>query len=236
MNTFKPSFNVGSSTDYKKALEELHEELSSVTKNISYLDVYNITEVVTDKNHLSAKIAALSNNSSLVINTPSFFTNGEFYSTGDVILKNALGKIIHIKAQTGGVYYPTSIIAINDASYEIIYKYSPNAPVEEESNGENSFAKTIKFELEAATSSPSIYGIWEQVLETEDNKYKYTFSTAKKEEIIIEPQIQFWLVEEEKIKEQLYCEYSLTEDKDEGKWIVEPNVPVLSKKLYIKVK
>ena len=157
---------------YISATKTLYNKLTEVTKNISYLDVYNITDVVTDKNLLASQISALSNNSSLVINTNPFFIEQEFYNIGDIVLKTNTGRIIHIAAQPGGLYFPSDVVAEDDGTFKIIYKYSSGQPAKE------SFNKNIASGNEAATEAAItmsfsgltslnqadnyVYGIWEK--------------------------------------------------------------------------
>ena len=87
------TFKIAKEADYSTQLSDLNNEINSVKKQITYLDVYNITDTVTDKNTFNAKVNALMNNSSLVINTTPFFINDKLYNTGDIILKNKFDKM-----------------------------------------------------------------------------------------------------------------------------------------------
>ena len=99
MSTKTFAFKATNETEFSTRLNELNNKIDSVKKQITYLDVYNIIDTVTDKNTFNAKVNALMNNSSLVINTTPFFVNNKLYKTGDIILKNNYGDIVHIKSQ-----------------------------------------------------------------------------------------------------------------------------------------
>ena len=64
---------------------------------------------VEAKEFFNAKVNALPPNSSLVINADEFSSDGVSYSRGDIILKDAYSRVVHIKSQTGGVYFPVKI-------------------------------------------------------------------------------------------------------------------------------
>ena len=125
--TFSKPFSVNNPEDYKQALEELYSKISSVKKDISYLDIYNITQVCVDKNKFASQMNTLTPNSSLVINTEGFQYNNEYYETGDIMLKLANGQIIHVKAQTGGVFVPKSVQE-SGKNLTLTYEFSTEIP------------------------------------------------------------------------------------------------------------
>ena len=123
------TFSVTNKESFQGALNDLTQKKNDVAKQISYFDVYNIVDTVVDKNLFTSQVNALTNNSSLVINTEPFYINGVSYNTGDIILKNNKGQDIHIKAQTGGIYYPSKIVKDTDSnSFSIQYAYSAIQP------------------------------------------------------------------------------------------------------------
>ena len=112
---------------YQQRLNDLDKKITSVKKNITYLDALNITDAVISKENFAAQVNALVPNSSLVINTEPFNENGENYNRGDVILKDANDTVHHIPGQQGGLYYPTSVTQ-NETNYNINYKFTPVEP------------------------------------------------------------------------------------------------------------
>lgn len=230
--SFKPNFDVNSSQNYGKALEKINKEIENINKTITYLDVYNIVDTVLDKMSLSVKINNLINNSSLVINTEPFSLNGEFYNTGDIVLKNNSGKIIHIKAQAGGIYYPYQLTQ-TEGGYEISYKFSGSAPTEDSATVEDNTVKepgqTIKFTgLGSSNSNSNIYGIWDKI---DPQTASYSFAVAAGD---IQPQIQIWLNDKSQM-EEISCDFSL--EKKEENWNVTIDKDILKLgTVYIKVK
>lgn len=220
--SFTPPFSVKNSDEYKDALTAIHDELHTITKNITYLDAYNIVDVVTDSSKFGAQIAALSNNSSLVINSQPFFYNNVSYNTGDIVLKITSGEVVHIQAQPGGIFYPYKVDRDSNGNYSIKYQYSKTSP--ETNTPKNAdvgevapLGSSIEFKgLSASDSLQSyVYGVWAPLDQLELPVYKY-------EEKEIQPQIQFWFVNEQDgivtPIEELCIEYTLTQNN--SKWII----------------
>ena len=171
----------------------------------------------------------MTKNSSLVINTPPFQEQGEYYNTGDILLKNNQDKIVHIAAQAGGVYYPSQLIK-KDGNYDITYTYNSSAPTTDgetaDDNGKVKFAKSLTFPLAIQDQTGNyIYGLW---LKSENNhsfSFKIETYTKKIEssdetiDIKIQPQVQFWLCADDEGNqpiEQVYIDYILSEYKEKS--------------------
>ena len=197
-------FSCNNAKDYATALNTLQKELSEVKKEITYLDVYNIVEVCEDKNTFSAKANSLAPNSAMVINTEPFFYNEKVYNTGDIVLKLATEEIVHIKAQTGGIFYPNKIVKDKTAgTYNISFAFSGTEPVTETAttnvNTEAPLAKTITFTgLADSESNTNVYGIWGSFEDNSEFSYNncppyvkfYYKSDNDMEEVILDHSIE----------------------------------------------
>ena len=204
---------MGKLEEFQNKLNTLISEIATVKKNITYYDVYNITDAVYDKNEFDAKVNALVNNSSLVVNTAGPFASNEvMYYPGDIVLKNATGDIIHINAQTSGTYYPKKIESAKDGtgSYTIYYGYVKDTPEIESSkvavNSPNDAepAQTISFSgLTAANPERSaIYGIY--------SKFEGTEFHIQTGGASVRPLIKFYLVDTNgQVAEEISLEYTL---------------------------
>ena len=153
--------------DFQTQIDNLNTKLDNVAKNLTYFDFYNIVDVTVNKNNFSAQVNALTPNTSLIINSEPFFLNDVHYNTGDIIFKSSNSNIVHIKAQTGGIYYPNKItFDENSNSYSIEYKYTATQP-----NTKTSTSATVGTEIKGGakeiiqftgltTHAPStIYGL-----------------------------------------------------------------------------
>lgn len=134
IKTFNYPFKVGNPESFGTILSNLNDKLDSMKKQVSYFDFYNITDIVTDASSFATKINNLPLNQSLVINTAPFYYNGDNYAPGDIIVKNYLGEYYHIKAQTGGVFYPQKIEG-KDGSYIIHFGFNGSSPTEDVAEG-----------------------------------------------------------------------------------------------------
>lgn len=194
--TFTFPFSVDNRTDYGNILTQLNNKIDNIKKKVSYFDAYNISGAVVDNEQLTSQLNALPINQSLVINTSPFSLNGATYSPGDILLKLSTGEVMHIKSQTGGVFYPFRIQQSEDGgSYTLEYAYSGSAPVNKEysvdySDEENKdavaeFAEKITFTGVKDTEKNDIYGIWKEVINewvkpedyTGPDQYFFTFKT-----------------------------------------------------------
>lgn len=229
MKTFK---STGGENNYITRTNDLYKRISQISKEINYLDLYNIIDVVTDKTTVRAQINNLTPNSSLVINTEPFYVNSDFYNTGDIILKNSTGRVIHIPAQPGGIYFPASIKS-NSGTYQIEYQYYGQEPQESpisvpaDTDSIRTPSKKITFtNLEAQDPGNSyIYGIWSRMNDWASPTLMYQFQCYKHNEQLIQPQIQFWLVDEQDTpKEQIFTDYTTSTISDE-KWVIQISKP-----------
>ena len=214
--------------DFQTQIDNLNTKLNSVAKNLTYFDFYNIVDVNVNKNNFSAQVNALTPNTSLIINSEPFFLNDVYYNTGDIIFKSSNSNIVHIKAQTGGIYYPNKITFENN-SYSIEYKYTPTQPVTGsstdvdisiEDQAANGAAETIKFNGLTTHAPSTIYGLWK--------KFTSSFPACKKDGNVIQPYIKFYLYDkEDKITPEEIClDYSLTcqnENTDNPTWNIKIN-------------
>lgn len=216
--TFTQRFSVGNPEDYKRALEELYSKISSVKKDISYLDIYNITQVCVDKNKFASQMNTLTPNSSLVINTEGFQYNNEYYETGDIMLKLASGQVIHVKAQTGGVFVPKSVKENGD-NLTLTYEFSTEIPQD---------GTTTSIQL-STTDGAGVYSYWGLASGSFDQK----FDTSGK---VITPYIKFYFVNDNNQSvEEAVVTYTLVPNNTNKTYRVQFSHPVDSK-LFMLVK
>lgn len=245
IQTFKKKWDINSSTNYKEALDDIYTAINKVKKNITYYDVYNIVETVVSHENFAAQRNALTPNSSLIINTDPFTEGDVDYSRGDVVLKNANGDYINIKAQTGGVYYPCQITKMDNSEvYNLTYSYAPNTPTLSETSVDAglvaSAAKTITFNNLANHADGAIYGLWVSA----NTSFSGCFTADSS--IPVTPVVQFYFVEkgteedglpiEEVITDYTYT-YSRFQDDDGYNATCSIVIPSeLSSVVYMKVK
>lgn len=231
--------------DFQTQIDNLNTKLDNVAKNLTYFDFYNIVDVTVNKNNFSAQVNALTPNTSLIINSEPFFLNNVYYNTGDIIFKSSNSNIVHIKAQTGGIYYPNKITFENN-SYSIEYKYTPTQPVTGSSTNvdvsianqaANGAAEIIKFNGLINSDQGNIYGLWRKFNDgINDGIFDiYYKNNQDNQDNKIQPYIKFYLYDKEHNKgpEEVYLDYKLKVENDKWKVEIVDDIPA---NLWIKVK
>lgn len=108
-------------------IEYLYEKIKHCTRDLSYYDLYRIKDIVTNPSELQSKINSLDLYSSLVINT-NIQEGDQTYNIGDIVIKLSDGKTELIKAQRGGIFYPSKISKGSGSTYSIDFTYNASAP------------------------------------------------------------------------------------------------------------
>ena len=240
------TFSVTNKESFQGALNDLTQKINDVAKQISYFDIYNIVDTVVDKNLFASQVNALTNYSSLVINTEPFYVNGVSYNTGDIILKNDKGQAIHIKAQTGGIYYPSKIVKdASSNSFSIQYAYSAIQPEPDSTanydivlNPDGITTPAEKITISGFSTDLNknyVYGLWREF-------GNGSFSVFTREDVIVKPYIKFYLVSKDENgeivdMEEIYLDYSLNINEEKTTWTISLTDDFVdSANLWIKVK
>ena len=224
---------------FQNQINILNNKVDGVAKNLTYFDFYNITSVVTEKQNFSTQVTNLMPNSSLVINCEPFFINDEYYNTGDIVFKTSNSTIAHIKAQTGGIYYPVKISKnTDDNSFSLTYKYSssrPNTGTQDKVgiNEPANMSDTITFTGLTTKMQSSIYGLWGEY------KSLQSFNAFVKDGTPIQPYIKFYFYDG-KYQEEVCIDYKIELDEtnpEDKKWIVSfPDNQIKTDNIWMKVK
>lgn len=111
-----PGPTAKTSVQIMENINHLYKKIDQCTRNVSYFDLYNFNTIITNPSELQSQINALVPYSSAIINVNSE-VNGVNYFVGDIVVKNNDSSSDIIRAQRGGIFYPSSISKINkDAS------------------------------------------------------------------------------------------------------------------------
>lgn len=109
------------SNDIKQRLTQLDEKIDALTKQATFWDVYNITQVLLSETDYEIKVPLLSAGESAVVNTNRITVGNNTYHRGDLFYKTILGDLIHIPAENKGIYLPQ--IGIKDGKITLSYSY-----------------------------------------------------------------------------------------------------------------
>lgn len=188
------TFDFSDIADLKTALTTLNEKLDKITRNATFWDMYNITQILLSENDMVAKIAQLNRGESAIVNANLISNGTENYYRGDILYKGLDGKIIHIPAENKGLYKP--IITTSGNAVTFSYSYVPGEPTEED-------------EPEPATvqvTTTQNYYINQVV-----NSFPVTFSAITYNSSLVKPIIKTYVEITSGVYEEIYLPISWSE-------------------------
>lgn len=128
--------NATSFVELNEQYNALYNLLTNNQRQISYLDLYKITEYIsTEKDgvQIGSKFAQLNPNTAIGIGIPSIVFNGETFYQGDLLLKLSNGQMQKLDAPSHGIYFPSmKVETLEDGTTtkSIFWSYSKDEPVE----------------------------------------------------------------------------------------------------------
>lgn len=234
---------ISGEASFQKKLELLENKLNKATKNLTSWDFYKISDVVYYPSEYDAKWANLLPNTGLIINSDSF-NIGEFgLRRGDIVFKQDDLTPTHIKAENGGILYPSKITEVTEkvgdeerptGEHALHFKFTGQTPtkVESTSNIEDEVeveaAKTITF---SGLTSPSITSIYGNVLTPQDKTVSFPQKKDKDNKNVIKPFVKFFTLVDNTNYEEVYWDFSLS-DSDSNFQIT--NIPSIVKQVVVK--
>lgn len=199
-------------SEYSKSLQAINERINTLHKQLTYWDLYHITQVVNNKDELGIKFTALHNGESLVINTnETFQSNDQWYSRGDVVLKLDNGEQLLIKSQNSGYYYPAAL-TYDDNTKSLVVKYNfdntkPKTGINAAGDGPY---EQMEYQININNASiQGAYNVFELFAKAITlNKVKSIINGEEKE---VKPIIKFFLKMGDTY-EEIYMDYICTEN------------------------
>ena len=179
------SYNTFANTkvsEYSKSLQAINERINTLHKQLTYWDLYHITQVVNNKDEL-----------------------------GDVVLKLDNGEQLLIKSQNSGYYYPSEL-TYDEATKSLVVKYKfDNTKPKTGSNaaGDGSYEK---MEYQVNINNDSIqgaYNVFEVFAAAITLNKVNSIINGEKEEV--KPIIKFFLKTGDTY-EEIYMDYICTEN------------------------
>lgn len=110
--------------DIKEALNKLYDKLENVTRQVSFWDIYNVTQVLLSDSDITSKLALLNIGESAIVNANSITNGKDTYYRGDVIYKQLDGNLLYIPAENKGIYQPTITYDTDNDQLTLSYKYN----------------------------------------------------------------------------------------------------------------
>ncbi len=184
-------------SDIKTALAKINKKLSDINRNISFWDVYNVTQVLLNDSDLTSKLALLNIGEAAIVNANVLNDGAENRYRGDIAYRKADGELIWIDAENKGIYKPSITYANN--MLQVTYSYQSNTPNEGES-------QTVAMDV----SQQRGYLIDKNTdTFSGDGPYTCTFDGMSTNTGLLKPLIKF-LVDENGTYEEIYPDYTWT--------------------------
>ena len=122
--------NATSFVQLNEQYNTLYSLLINNQREISYLDLYKITEYINtevDAVQSGSKFAQLNPNTAIGIGVPSIVFNGETFYQGDLLLKLSNGQMQKLDAPSHGIYFPRWENEGN-IGRKLVWEYSTDEP------------------------------------------------------------------------------------------------------------
>ena len=119
---FYSTFTFDDLDDIKAALVELNNKLENCTRQISFWDIYNVTQVLLSDSDMNAKIALLNNGESAIVNANTIVNGNQTYWRGDILYRQLDGTLLYIPAENKGIYVPT--LSYDETSHMLRLSYA----------------------------------------------------------------------------------------------------------------
>lgn len=217
-------------------MDFLNRKLDKAQKQLTMWDFYHITEVVNQVSEFEIKQNSLIALTGLIINCGTFIANEESYSTGDIVFRMADGSLQHIRAERGGMFYPSKLERINANNFKFSYSFinTPPSQGEKEISEENnvwdasgaSTNKTITFEDVEISNPTTNYSIV-QTVGAENIHFEGIYITNQ----LVQPIIKTFIQKQSGEYEEIYSDYSLEFDSVSGEFTLSFSYP--SEKLVV---
>lgn len=179
--------------DFNEKLQSIHDRINKLHKQLTYWDLYHITQTVSNADEFGLKFSALNIGESMIINAnKSFMRDQRLYSRGDIIMKMENGEMLYIAGRNAGVYKPSNV-TLEDTNLAITYEFLDYQPTTTEEKNLN-YAVTL-----TGIQAKAAYSINQSIEST--CEFKVTTVDGKD----IQPIIKFFLDNEE-----VYIDYQLT--------------------------
>lgn len=121
-NLFLNTWNIQNENDLKTALIQLDNKLNEITREVSFWDIFNVTQVLLTESDLTSKLALLNIGEAAIVNANKISDGNESRYRGDIAYRKSSGELIWIPAENKGIYIPS--ISYDDANDMLQIKYS----------------------------------------------------------------------------------------------------------------
>ena len=193
---FFSTWSFENATDIKSALNYINQKLNEITRQVSFWDIYNVTQVLLNDNDLTSKLAILNIGEAAIVNANVLTDGKENHYRGDIAYRKADGNLIWIPAENKGIYKPSIRYHTNEQGegmLQVTYTYQATTPEEGWTDTVYMNADTkagYLFNVDTATFS-------EVTPQTTPRTFSYSFDaiyvTKDGETFLLKPIIKFYM-------------------------------------------
>ena len=219
--------NATSFVELNEQYNALYNLLVNNQRQISYLDLYKITEYVNTPEEgvqIGSKFAQLNPNTAIGIGVPSVKFNGETFYQGDLLLKLSNGQMQKLDAPSHGIYFPSMKTETNSDGItirSIVWNYSKDEPIKDTSSdliGNNSAKWLLNWQIPEVSSSN---GYGQKITHLIDgNNWTAEIISVKNQDIPLAPIIKCF----NQTNEEILADIKITLSQDKAKYTIE-NIP-----------
>lgn len=178
--------------DLKQALIDLNTKMDNITRQVSFWDVYNVTQVLLSDNDLTSKLALLNVGEAAIVNANMLNNGAENHYRGDIAYRQMNGEILWIPAENKGIYKPS--FSYENNQLKVTYSFQSAVPDAEE-------GEPVGDPMWVDMDTQNAYAINETVI---SNTISFPAITVNSN--ILKPMIRFY-IEINGGDEDFYCDW-----------------------------
>lgn len=190
---FFNTFDIENETDIKSQLEYLNKKIDDLNRQVSFWDIYNVTQIIKGNADLAAKIPLLSIGEAAIVNVNVVSDEFETHHRGDIAYKMPDGSIEWIPAENKGVYKPS--LSYVNGNIKLVYSYSTDF---------NNVEETIRINTENSY-------LYSAIFEFDGDEHYWEIPVCKYGNDILKPIVKFFIKKDEYDSwEECYIDYNWT--------------------------
>lgn len=219
---FFNTWSIADNSDVKTALIYLNDKLNQITRQVTFWDVYNVTQVLLSDSDLVSKLPLLNRGESAIVNANVLTNGNQTRYRGDIAYRMMDGNIQWIDAENKGIYKPHISYDSTTGMLKVTYSYH-SAISEEEETEEVVFDNQVQ--IGYVIDAPL----------TAFTNNSYSFSKKIADNNTLKPIIKFYYKDGTSL-EELYCSYHWAESGNNIVVTLDCNCANIASSCYMRVR
>lgn len=178
-------FDIKDKTELKTALVELDQKLNNLTRQVSFWDVYNVTQIILKDSDIEYKLPLLNVGESAIVNVNYVNANSQAHYRGDIAYKTLDGNIVWISAENKGTYKPS--VTLDGNNVQVKYEYTTGS--------ENPPATSFTVGYKVAYAIDEVYDSGNPISDISFDALETTPKTETDPAEFLKPIIRFFIVD-----------------------------------------